>query len=386
MVKEFKLLFDSLHHSPGSIIPGKLMVRVNKPKKYSSIVVTFWGGARVCWTESSGYGENRTGWTCTNTETYVHLQAVVWKAENSPTGDLPSGTYHFPFSFHLPRTALASYEGTYGELAYEVEAKILQSGLITNSQKSKHTIIARLIVEDKTPGVNLLRLHSKPVSVEMSRRLTFFCANSGSISATVNLPHTCFSPGEAIPISVDINNQSARQIRISSALHRREVFISSTGRRNMQFSTVTRTLSSRLRTRGIFSFDNTNLRVPTQTHVTMRSCSCIKVEYSLEVTIRIPWNVDMKMTKNVAIANPLHPSSLPRTSVARTLPAAAPFGFQPQQPVGFNAPYRSPYNPYIPQPQLSVGFQAPYSPYGSHIPEQRVGPALPTYDEAVGKF
>ena len=411
MVKDIKLLLERFQYSPGSLVEGKLQVTVDKPKKYSNIVVTLLGRAKVRWTETTGSGEHRTETTYSNSETYVNLQAVVWKAENTPDGTLAAATYHFPFSFQLPQTLPPSYEGLYGQLRYDIEAKIHHSGVINTLLKSKHAIQARLTIDDRSPGVDLLHLHSEPVSAEKSKRLTFFCSNQGSISATVSLPRTGFYPGETIPIGLHINNESSRQIRIASALHRRDTFIASSGKQRLLFKTVARTLSSPLSAGGIFSFEDKNLMVPINIQPTMRSCSCISVEYVLEVIVRIPWSINMKITIPVAIANLRQVSTLARSSVAGPQ-AASSYGFQPQQQpyqpplnqytspqppqaLGFQAPY-SPHGsqfPAAPQEQYSsqaLGFQAPYSPHGSQFPaapqEQRVDPNLPTYSEAIAKL
>ncbi len=166
MVKDIKLLLDSIHHSPGSTVQGKLIVSVDKPKNYHSIVVKLWGGAKVHWTETTGTGEHRETCTYSNSETYIDVEIAVWKLENSPTGDLPIGEHCFPFSFQLHQNMPPSFEGECGQVRYEVKSRIVQSGLINAVTKSKHAIKGRLIVEGPgtTPNPDIQRLYYEPAT------------------------------------------------------------------------------------------------------------------------------------------------------------------------------------------------------------------------------
>ena len=150
MVKGFKLLLDSSQSSfaPGCTVQGKLVASVDKPKKYHSIVVIFWGGVNVYWTESEGTTSSRYR----NSETYSHVQEEVWSAENSPTGDLPIGEHTFPFSFQLPQDVPPSFVGKHGHVKYEIEAKIFKTA---STLHYKRAAIKSLHVPDLTPGAGV---------------------------------------------------------------------------------------------------------------------------------------------------------------------------------------------------------------------------------------
>ncbi len=297
MVKDIQLILDSMDYSPRSIVQGQLIVSVDKPKKYHSIVVKLRGKAKVHWTESQG---KRTV-HYRNSETYVRVHTTVWELENSPTGDLPIGEHHFPFSFQLPQNAPPSFKGDFGRVRYKVKGKIIQSGVINTIIKSKHAVKVCLNVKDGASPI--LPLYSEPKTVERSKRLKFFCFNSGSVSASVFVPRAGFSPGEMIPISVHVDNQSSRQICVASALQRKDTFTASQGKQRVVTNPAARTTSSPIMPGVSTSYNDENLYIPTEAPTTMRNCSCIRVEYELAIKVLIPWSFNMVLKIPMLIAN-----------------------------------------------------------------------------------
>ena len=299
MVKDIKLILDNTGYSRGSTVQGRLMVNVDKPKKYHSIVVRLWGGAKVLWTEIHG----RKVVKYKNLETYISVYTTVWELENSPTGDLSVGEHYFPFSFQLPPNAPPSFEGLHGDVRYEIEAEIHQKGVINKMAKSKHAVKASLDVRGENAD-DILPFYNNPKMLDKSKRLQFLCFDSGTVSATVSVPRTCFSLGEAMPISMHMSNQSSRRIRVASALVRKDTFIASEGDQMKVKSCAVKTVSSPVRPGVVMPYDGGPLTIPTEARVTMRNCSCIRVEYTLVVEILIPWSFNMKLKVPVFIAAP----------------------------------------------------------------------------------
>ncbi len=326
MVKDIKLILESSDHCPGAIVHGRLMVSVDKPKKYNNIVVKLWGGAEVHWTETRGRLENRRTVHYRNAVTYIDVQAIVWEPEDSPTRDLPAGEHCFPFSFQLPVNTLSSFEGACGQVRYKVEARVLQSGVINSILKSKHVVKADLAVKGGTP-TDSLGVYNEPKAVDDSRRLNFLCFKFGSISARVSVPRTGFSPGETIPVTVSVSNQSSRELRVASALHRGDTFTAKGGKRKLVISPISRAAISIVRPGMVTSYEETSLTIPTNVQVTMRNCSIISVEYILAAKVFIPRCSNVVLKIPVVIANsdstsetgPVAPFSLPLSNLQAVL-------------------------------------------------------------------
>ena len=341
MVKDIKLYLNNplQHYSPGSVVEGSLEVSVDKPKNYDRIIVTLWGGASVHWEERHGSGNNRSTTTYEYSEPYFNSQIEVWKAGASPTGQLPIGVHTFPFSFHLPENIPSSFHTVTGQIKYEIETRIMRTGL--SIFQNNHAIKALLNVENRTPRTDILRLYAEPVTASKTKRLKFFFLKRGSITATVNLPRTGFSPGEVIPITVDICNESSRQIRIASVLKRRDVFTAfqrtvfgrSYEKKKIEDNIIIRTLSSPIMPGATVTFVDNNVIVPIDADTTIRDCSCISAEYTLEVTIKIPWSLNKSVRIPLAIAY-CAPVTEPHT-----------FGLRPQHPAGGYVAPQPPHNP-----------------------------------------
>ena len=350
MVKDIKLhLNNGQHYSPGSVVEGSLEVSVDKPQDYDRVIVALWGGASVRWTENRGSGENQSTITYKYSETFFNPQIKVWKAEASPTGQLPIGVHTFPFSFNLPQDTPSSFHTVIGQIKYAIEAKIMPKGNVNSLFQINHAIKALLKVENRTPRTDILRLYSEPVTASKTKRLKFLFLERGSISATVNLPRTSFSPGEVIPITVDMCNESSKKITIAFVLKRRDVFTSfertgserSYERKKIVDNVIAKTLSSPIMPGATVTFVENNVIVPINAATTIRDCSCISAEYTLEVIIRIHyyllgvfvWSLDQSVRIPLAIAYGA-PVTEPR-----------PFGLRPQHPAGGYVAPQPPHNP-----------------------------------------
>ena len=315
MVKDIKLYLHDppQHYFPGSVVEGSLEVSVDKPKNYDRIIVALLGEASVCWTESGGRsGANNDGYDTLVTrhysEPYCNTEIEV------STGQLSIGVHTFPFSFHLPENIPSSFQTVYGQIKYEIETRIMRTG---------RTIKALLKVENRMPRTDIL---SEPITASRTKRLKFLFWKRGSITATVSLPRTGFSPGEVIPISVNICNESSRQIRIASVLKRRDTFTVHPGtmykRTKIVNNVIVRTLSSPIMPGAMVTFAENKMIVPIDAATTIRDCSCISAEYTLKVTIKIPWsfNENVKIPLTIAYGAPV---TEPHT-----------FDLRPQHPAG----------------------------------------------------
>ena len=341
MVKYTKLHLNNDQHyiySPGSVVEGSLEVSVDKPKDYIRIIVELWGGASVSWTESSGSGENRSSTTYQYSEPYFNPKIEVWKAEASPTGQLPIGVHTFPFSFHLPQDIPSSFHTVTGQIKYEIEARIMKNRKVIQNNRA---IKALLKVENRTPRTDILSLYAEPVTASKTKRLTCLFWQRGSITATVNLPRTGFSPGEVIPITVDVCNESSKKITIAFVLKRRDVFTSlerNHESKNISENVIARTLSSPIMPGTTITFVENDVIVPINAATTIRDCSCISAEYTLEVIIRVHYyllgvfiwslNQSVKIPLTIAYGAPSDPVTEPR-----------PFGLRPQHPVAPQPPH-----------------------------------------------
>ena len=272
---------------------GKVVITVDKPKKYKYIAIGLYGAAKVCW--EVGGSENRSS---TNHIEYVRKESVVWSLQNSPTNNLPIGEHTFSFEFQLPQNIPNSFEGACGHVRYHVGMTVSRTGLL----KHDNLKAAYPITVKKRPDI--LRLFQNPKIVTTVENLSLFWHKLGSITATCELPHTGFSPGESIPYTIHVKNESSRNIHIKCALFRKEKYIARGGECTKRRLKIAKVISPVIRASDIQSIRG-GLAIPTQTFATLRlqDCSCITAEYNFVITVKIPWSINKKMKVPVMIAH-----------------------------------------------------------------------------------
>ena len=302
MVKGIKIiLYNQVdHYFPGSEVSGAVVVTTDKPKEYSSIVVKLFGRADVHWTEERGSGEDRTTESFTNQDTYIKQRLVLWSRETAPLGELPIGEHTFPFQYQLPEDIPRSFEssptfeGSRGKIRYEIRAKIVQDHLL----KINHRASTFLAVREQ---LDLRGLCMEPQTFDKASQVNCLCFNFGSMNMMCNMPCTGFSPGDTIPISVHIENLTTKNIRVRAVLQRQEVYTSYSGRTNRPIIQCSVTTSPQIRAGEITSFEGRSLQIHPEVSETLRSCSCISVEYAVVVTAIVPLALNVSMMIPIVI-------------------------------------------------------------------------------------
>ena len=262
---------EGLRYFPGSGVKGTVVVNVDEPKDYTEVSVELVGGAHVHWSESHGSGDSRT---YRNSVTYVKEKNLVWSKENSPSGELTVGEHVFPFQFTLPQNIPPSFKTVSGQVAYEITARLSQSVFLKTDYK------ANAVLDVKEDTSELLRSCMEPESAEKDGTVQSLCFNHGSISMKCSLPRTGFSPGDSIPISVHLVNQSTKRVRgIRVSLAGCDVFTSSDNRHRRLNGEVASLFSPPIQAGGTTQFDGKSLQIPREVATTLRSCSFISLEY-----------------------------------------------------------------------------------------------------------
>jgi sporulation-control protein spo0M len=289
MVKNITVVVYSDPHQPfyypGSDVKGAVTVSTDTPKDYDRIVVKLYGRADVQWTEGSG--DNST--TYSNNVTYIKQRYILWSKENSPVGELPMGEHTFPFQYQLPQNIPPSFEGIVGRVRYEIRAKVVRIGLL----KANHRASTFLAVREHA---ELMRLCVEPQMCDKSSRVSCLCFNFGSINMTCNVPRTGFSPGDAIPLSAHIENLTTKIIYIQALLKRYDIYIARGGNKNRPRKQYRLVNSPSIQAGEITSFDtHQSLKIPEEVPATLKSCSCISVEYALVIRAVIPMAPNVKV-------------------------------------------------------------------------------------------
>ena len=93
-----------------------------------------------------------------------------------------------------------------------VEAKLDRKGFFTFDKKKKQFITVNSLMD-----LNQMPAITQPVTMSDSKTFGCLCCTSGPLSSTVNIPRQGYAPGEAIPISAEVENLSDKTMNKTQA-------------------------------------------------------------------------------------------------------------------------------------------------------------------------
>lgn len=143
--------------------------------------------------------------TFSATEEYIAKQIHVIPHSAEGSIELPAGKYTFPFSAQIPFTAPSSFNGTLGQIRYEVVLTIDRPIRYDNIFKQPFTVIS---------SHDLNTNHSLECNVEQVEEKQFccnllpFCEKNNHMELQVNLPLSGCAPGQKTKFNVFLDNQS----------------------------------------------------------------------------------------------------------------------------------------------------------------------------------
>ena len=300
---------------PGSKVGGDVVVEVNSCKKYHSIEVGLYGFACTRWTEGSG--EHAT--TYSSSHTLVDSTSVVWMRDWDVNRHLPTGTHRFPFEFTLPSHLPPSFSGKYGQVEYHIQASI-DAGIMRPS----HSLTAPVHVVEV---VNQVSVALRCPAVKRKEKTVWRLHGSPKpITLTAELPQLGYCLGDAIPLTVTVENGSGRPVKVSASLVQHIQYdgvgtYGAVGAIEVEQKIVgARSDSIQPQEESVWS--PREIVVPCTVCTTMQSHVDILVWYTLKVSVLIPWARKLSTTFKLTIGNVQ--SSEPLTPNRTSSPCSVP--------------------------------------------------------------
>lgn len=167
------------------------------------------GRAKCHWTETEqrtvGSGDNRRTESHTvhyeGKNVYLHTKSLLFGSHGCSPIELPSGLHKYNFQFPLPPLIPASFEGSYGNIRYRVEAELDVPWGFDKEHKLQFTV-ARKDDLNYQPELKI------PSRNEDFKTFCCLCCKSEPLITTVTLPFGGFAPGQDIPVKVQFVNKS----------------------------------------------------------------------------------------------------------------------------------------------------------------------------------
>ncbi len=327
-MREIVVETDSEQYTGGELVAGKCIVRLDEPLPVRGVRVRWQGYERSHWSEGSGKSRHTHGQThyFFNEERTVfgkpplgagELIADALKGLFSREGyeTLAAGEHAFDFSFVLPIDLPPDFDSeTSSCIAYEITAHV--------------DIPLRMdLSATRRLGMRGSRPAPAPRPVTRSNSKTFLTGGSGQMSLQAALERDVFRPGERLRGVAEVINESGKEIQGVDIVLQRIMHLSAGSASASRCLDAGSAKVGALETspgrpvRFVMDFD-----LPGDLYPSIESTGLVRVTYQLNVSLDVPWAIDLAVSLPVTIAEP-EPEAPPVP-----VPDADPLAAFPQPP------------------------------------------------------
>ncbi|KAK2837372.1 hypothetical protein Q5P01_014584 [Channa striata] len=265
----------SPHGLSGDHLTGQITLELANECKVDSLCVKLKGKAEVKWTENYG----RTTVTYYSKEKYFKIKQFVI-AEGQGNNVVGPGSHVYPFTFQIPAQELpSSFKGSWGKIAYTLEAKLSRPLRIDSKAKAQLTLIHK-----GTSDPSLMT----PQHVATDKKMKLF--TSGTVAMDVNVARTGLRKGEGIKVVASIQNKSSRDIKPKYCLYRKNSYFAK-GKRRVETKDILKEVGEAIPPSACLTVTKI-IAIPPDTCVSILNCNILKVEYRLRVYLDVKYASD----------------------------------------------------------------------------------------------
>ncbi|XP_071755832.1 arrestin domain-containing protein 3-like [Centroberyx gerrardi] len=310
-VKHLYVEYDKVNErgtfSPGDTLSGRVTVVTSKETKVQSFLVRAKGKAEVKWSEQDG----ETSLVHSDKKRYFYFEDIILQDKKGDGSEIIGpGKNVYPFTFEIPnRDMPSSYEGKWGKVTYSLRAKLTQSIWLVHKAKVEFPFLTKAEFPFVSKSEMIIIGLKEP---QYGTRISFY--GSGKVTMNVTSEKMGLKQGEAMEVSAEVINSSARTVTPKFYLCEKQTFVAQSKRivhtNDILFGTGDSVSAASSRT------TSSVLNVPPQLHPTFFNCSMMKLEYRLKVTLDVPLAKDpeIKLPLVVLLGQPKPPKQKPKKS------------------------------------------------------------------------
>ncbi|XP_035899893.1 arrestin domain-containing protein 2-like isoform X2 [Anopheles stephensi] len=175
--------------------------------KIEEITLRIIGYTSVEWSEKRGQGKRRRTVFYSARRDHLSSQKVLFRPQqNGNPADLPAGEHIYQFACELPSSLPTSFEGTYGHCRYTAQVVLDRPWKFNLTHKVGFTVVQPRDLNLQSPSIRI------PSRMEDAR--VFCCGiwRTQPLFVRLTVPCTGYVPGQAIPLTIDLDNRSTRLI------------------------------------------------------------------------------------------------------------------------------------------------------------------------------
>ncbi|XP_064616902.1 arrestin domain-containing protein 17-like [Liolophura sinensis] len=191
---------------------------------------------------------------------------------------LKEGPHSFDFQFNIPDSSPPSFEGKFGWVRYSLECRIEKPWKSDYLLKDNFQVMNHL-------DLNLEKEAEEPYHKEVKRAdACCFCYDNVDVSVCLDLPRRGFVPGEYIPVTAEIKNNTSEFVTTSVHFIKKVTYTSpEADRTKVSKHVVNQIPDFELEPHNKYVFNREKIEVPSIPASCLLGCNLITVSYYLMV-------------------------------------------------------------------------------------------------------
>ncbi|XP_036225693.2 arrestin domain-containing protein 17 [Bactrocera oleae] len=293
----------------GQIMTGKITLQADMPKQVKGIVLKITGDANTSWEEHSNrsttdaHGRSSTESHTTyyrGHEDYIKSKTYLLSSSENQSSVIEPGIHTYTFACQLPPTCPSSFEGHYGYIRYLVKVELVRPWKFNQHFTRGFTVLKVMDLNYDSP---LLRV---PCKSEAQKVFCCWPCKTQPLKMHVSLPQSGYVPGQAIPVSVLIANES--NIKVEELKIELVMLVCYYSQVPLTHTKNERIAVLKLKGDGVSVHCkkqfNYTLVVPATPPTCFNLCRIIQIAYQVEVVAKVKgWHADQVICVPVTIGN-----------------------------------------------------------------------------------
>ncbi|CAL9689645.1 unnamed protein product [Knipowitschia caucasica] len=290
-IQNFSIEYDAINSknifSTGDKIKGRIVLEVSKKIQVQALIFRAQGQAKVCWSEQRGQYVHMV---YMSKEKYYNVEQHILPTRPHGTDVIGPGKHVFPFSFKITESNLPStFKSSVGKIVHKLKAELKQSMKMTKTAKTHITFVSP--ADMNIPGL-LEPQHG-------SKDKTISAFGSGTVAMDVNIERLGYWQGEALKVTVEIQNQSSRMVKPKLIFYKAKSHFAQ-GRRRMTTSNILKEKCDPVES-GCSKTVRKTITIPQELPCSILNCSIIRLEYRLKIRLDIKFAINPEIELPIVV-------------------------------------------------------------------------------------
>ncbi|XP_063708994.1 arrestin domain-containing protein 3-like [Culicoides brevitarsis] len=192
-------------YQAGETIEAKIYISVFEPFNARSLSVRFLGVAFTEWTVSKTISQSGTTrhvqQKFVGYEEYFKDDHYFFGGDEAPIKEILPGSYDYEATFTLPKTLPTSFDHTLGHIRYEVQ--VTYDVPWEENYKCSEPFHVTSVLD-----LNMFPNLKEPIKAMEQKTFCCWCCTTDPLDIITILPKRGFVPGQNIPVTIEIDNNS----------------------------------------------------------------------------------------------------------------------------------------------------------------------------------